>query len=215
MYCTLSILVGHIRAVHSHEPQISFTCGIHGCPVTFQNTNTFYKHVTHHHSTEYNKLETESILSDDTRPSSLSRDGDHTTGTINEDCNESAQSSGDDRGTDSHHLALSSSQHVACVVDTTTLAAGYLLKLKHRPGMTQNALTEVVEMNDAVANSVLGSVSSSLHDVLETHEVDSHSSLATSIESVLKEHGDPLAGLHTSYRQSSVIQAKYQVVVSL
>ena len=106
-------------------------------------------------------------------------------------------------------IKLSSSHHVACIVDTTTLAAGYLLKLKRRPGMTQNVLTEVVAMND------LGNVSSSLHDVLETHEVNSHSSLATSIESVLKELGDPFAGLHTSYQQSSIIQAKYQVVVSL
>ena len=214
MYCNLSILVGHIRAVHSHEPQLFFTCGIQGCPVTFQNTNTFYKHVTCSHSAEYNKQENKSMHSDDIRPGTSTGDGDQATGTINDDCDENVPSSGDD-DTDSHNPPLSSSQHVACVVDTTTIAAGYLLKLKRRPGMTQNALTEVVEMNDAVANSVIGSVSSRLHDVLQTHEVDAHSSLATSIESVLKEHGDPLAGLHTSYRQSSIIQAKYHVVVSL
>ena len=69
-------------------------------------------------------------------------------------------------------------------------------------------------MSDTVVNSVLDSTASDLGCVLESHGIEAHSSLATSVRSVLEKHRDPLSNLRTTYRQTSAIQSQYQVVVS-
>lgn len=46
-------LVSHVRGIHSGEDDLSFDCGVQGCPMTFTRTNTWYKHVIKHHRNEY------------------------------------------------------------------------------------------------------------------------------------------------------------------
>ena len=53
LYSTLPKLISHLRSAHSHDPGLCFACGIDGCPKTFKNTNTYYKHVTSVHKNRY------------------------------------------------------------------------------------------------------------------------------------------------------------------
>ena len=204
IYCSLFVPVGHIRASHSHAPGLSFTCGVEGCPETFHNTNTFYKHVTSKHSSVY-KL-----------------------GKEKEGTNTHSEQSGEENSTESNtECNAEGSTQASCNVDmhdgddlvvpqendAANVATGYLLRLKSRPGITQSSLVEVVAMNDAVVNSVLDHTSSDLCCVLESHGIEEHSSLAISVQSVLEKHKDPLSNLRTTYRQSSAIQSQYQAAV--
>ena len=52
-YTLLPTLVSHIRAAHSHEQRLCFSCGINNCPKTFKNTNTYYKHIRNNHYEKY------------------------------------------------------------------------------------------------------------------------------------------------------------------
>ena len=199
------MLVGHIRDAHSHE-QVSFICGVKGCPRTFKKPNTFYKHVKEHHKHAYR----EPGLHESTHaPIENSTTTDDSTNEENEPTAEGTPAPMD--VTESSPVPGSSGSKL----DTTATAAGFLLKLKCRPGMTQIALTEVVEMNEAIVNTVLDGVASDLHDALELHGIQEHTPLFNSIMSVPKHHSDPLSSLSTPYRQSSAINAKYKVVVSL
>lgn len=53
-----SLLIGHIRVVHSADPDFTIQCSEEGCSRTFTNFRTYQNHNLWHHSTEDNDDET-------------------------------------------------------------------------------------------------------------------------------------------------------------
>jgi len=51
-YVSLYDLVSHVRAAHSHE-RFLLVCGVRGCPRSFQQANSWYRHIRNVHSSEY------------------------------------------------------------------------------------------------------------------------------------------------------------------
>ena len=59
---TLTLILGHIRLVHSSDPGFNVTCGIDGCSRKFQTFRSLYQHIYRKHKesgiiqsrTEYN-----------------------------------------------------------------------------------------------------------------------------------------------------------------
>ena len=46
---TYRMWIGHLRHVHSHDPNFFVTCGINSCPSTFREFTTLYSHVYRKH----------------------------------------------------------------------------------------------------------------------------------------------------------------------
>ena len=47
---SVKVILGHIRAVHSHEPNFLVTCGIGGCQTTSRSFAALYSHIYRRHS---------------------------------------------------------------------------------------------------------------------------------------------------------------------
>ena len=52
---TYKLWLGHLRHVHSHDPNFHVTCGIESCPATFKNFSTLYSHVYRKHRSKIEK----------------------------------------------------------------------------------------------------------------------------------------------------------------
>lgn len=48
---SVSLLLSHLRLVHSNDPRFLVTCGIDGCTVTFKHFHSLYSHVYRSHPT--------------------------------------------------------------------------------------------------------------------------------------------------------------------
>lgn len=46
----LTTFMKHVKLFHSHQPDFSITCGLHGCLRTFKNYRTFQNHVSNFHA---------------------------------------------------------------------------------------------------------------------------------------------------------------------
>jgi len=55
-YVGLYDLVSHVRAAHSHERYL-LVCGVRGCPRSFQQANSWYRHIRNAHSHKYQRRE--------------------------------------------------------------------------------------------------------------------------------------------------------------
>ena len=80
----------------------------------------------------------------------------------------------------------------------------------------QSILPSIVEMNEAVVDIVLNSVSWKVAERLQAYGIGPEEPLATDIQDIIESHhNNPLCSLHTIYCQNSVIQAHYPMVVSV
>ena len=211
VYSILPILVIHIRSAHSHEPGLCFPCGVDMCPRTFKNTNTYYKHVRNDHRDKYaagSSVGNKSLLSANI----------YTPNSVNSDSN---KSSGSDTVTVTSDLVENSDDNVISIEhddvtsDTTKVASGHLIQLKCKAGVTQSILPSIVEMNEAVVDSVLDNVSSKVAERLQANGIGPEERLATDLQEIIESHRNPLRSLRTVYCQNSVIEAHYPMVVSI
>ncbi len=206
IYCSLPLVVGHIRASHSHEHGLLFVCGISGCPISFKNTNTFYKHVRDTHRDRYESLlKVQDVQQLEQPIGSRNASAELVVNSSMETSEATDSVSPTDLDTCTVQLATPSPKEVA---------AGYLLKLRCKPGITQSTLTEVVHMNQAVLRSALVTVSDQLSDALLSSGIQLDSPLAGSIAGVLDSQSDALAGLDTPYHINSLLQSTHPIVVS-
>ncbi len=47
---SVNVILSHIRAVHSHDPNFFVTCGLGGCGTTSRSFSALYSHVYRRHS---------------------------------------------------------------------------------------------------------------------------------------------------------------------
>ena len=100
-------------------------------------------------------------------------------------------------------------------IDTVKVASGHLIRLRCKAGVTQALLPSIVEMNEAVVDSVLSNITSKMSVKLQANGIDSESNLAREIREVIESHRNPLQSLQTVYCQNSSIKAHYPMIVSL
>lgn len=208
IYSILPILISHIRSAHSHEPGLCFSCGVDMCPKTFKNTNTYYKHVRKDHCDKY--------AAESSVPKYLLSANTQTPTSVNTDSNESVTVTpdfvNDQCNSDDNIIGL---EHSNVASDATKVASGHLIQLKCKAGVTQSILPSVVEMNEAVVDSVLDNVSCKVAERLQASGIGPEEPLATDIREIIESHRNPLRSLHTVYCQNSMIQAHYPMVVSM
>ena len=207
VYSILPILISHIRSVHSHEPGLCFSCGVDMCPKTFKNTNTYYKHVRKDHCDKYaadSSVANKYLLSANTQtPTSVNTDSNEsvtvpvTSDLVNDQCNS------DDIGLEHSNVAS----------DATKVASGHLIQLKCKAGVTQSILPSIVEMNEAVVDSVLDNVSCKVAERLQANGIGPEEPLATDIREIIE--SSQSSSFTSHYCQNSMIQAHYPMVVSM
>ena len=171
------------------------------CPRTFKNTNTYYKHVRNEHGNKYAgdaSVASKYLLSANTL----------TTKSVNGDPNGSGNSNSDIVQSDlvSHRpdqCNLSESDNISdlecdgVVTDVTKVASGHLIQLKCRAGVTQSIFPSIVEMNEAVVDNVLNSVSWKVAERLQANGIGPEEPLATDIQDIIESHRNPLHSFHT------------------
>ena len=140
IYCSLTTLVSHIRASHSHTAGLLFKCGINSCNQTFHNTTTFYKHVRRNHSNEYSKAGNISITGSPPLIDSTVVSGDDQEGSQSMECDLAAIP-------DDYTLTFNR-------VDIEDVACGCLLKLRCKPGVAEVLFNEIVKSIQTVVNGV-------------------------------------------------------------
>lgn len=185
------------------------------CPKTFKNTNTYYKHIRKDHGNKYaadSSVANKYLLSVNTPTS--------TSSTVNIDSNGCSDSitdfvsNSDDNAADDIGLNPEP-DNVTVVSDATKVASGHLIQLKCKAGVTQSILPSIVEMNEAVVDSVLNNISLKVAERLQANGIGPEDLLTTDIQEIIESNRNPLHSLHTIYCQNSMIQAHYPMVVSI
>ena len=69
--------------------------------------------------------------------------------------------------------------------DVTKVASGHLIQLKCKAGVTQSILPSIVEMNEAVVDSVLDNISCKVSERLQANGVGPEEPLATDIKEIV------------------------------
>lgn len=131
------------------------------CPKTFKNTNTYYKHVRKDHGDKYaadSSVAKKYLLFANT-PTSGSSSAD----TDSNGCSHSIADPGSvsnlcNSTPDDNTIDLNP-ENSSVESDATKVASGHLIQLKCKAGVTQSILPSIVEMNEAVVDSVLDNVS--------------------------------------------------------
>lgn len=116
-----------------------------------------------------------------------------------------------DENSDSESVALSDHE----CIDIVKVASGHLISLKCKAGVTQSLLPSIVEMNEAVIDSVVTNISSKVMERLQANGVQAECELAKEVKDAIESHRNPLRSLRTVYCQNSLIQAHYPMIVSL
>ena len=185
------------------------------CPRTYKNTNTYYRHVRRDHSDKYaadSSVANKYLLSANTQmPNSMDKDSNEspdsatvpvtTSDLVDNQCTQS-----DDNTIGMEHNITS---------DVTKVASGHLIQLKCKAVVTQSILPSIVEMNEAVVDSVLDNISCKVSERLQANGIGPEEPLATDIKEIIESHRNPLRSLHTIYCQNSMMQAHYPMVVSI
>ena len=208
----MPILISHIRSAHSHESGLCFSCGVNNCPKTFRNTNTYYKHVRRAHHEKYTA--DTSATKKQLLCGSTSTEVPHTVDDSNSTEDISVESVADHEDDGDILTETTSVAHFESGSDTVKIASGHILKLRCKTGVTQSLLPCVVEMNEAVVDSVLTNISTELSAKLQTHGIQPEDMIATEIKEVINSHRNPLQSLHSVYRQTSIINTHYHNIVS-
>ena len=47
--CSFTIILSHLRLVHSNDPNFSVICGLDGCATTSKSFSALYSHIYRHH----------------------------------------------------------------------------------------------------------------------------------------------------------------------
>ena len=180
------------------------------CPKTFKNTNTYYKHIRKDHSDKYadSSVANKYLLTANTPTA--------TSSTVNTDSSGCSDSIADFvSNSDDNDIGLNPEpDNVTVVSDATKVASGHLIQLKCKAGVTQSILPSIVEMNEAVVDSVLNNVSLKIAERFQASKIGPEDPLATDIQEIIESNRNPLRSLHTIYCQNSTIQAHYPMVVS-
>ena len=204
-YALLHDLVGHVRAAHSAESQLNFVCQVNGCPTTFKNTNSWYKHVRRLHKQEY-------FTRDSFEVSIQSPD--------QEEDQEMDDSVVPDTG-DGHNMDFvnHSEQNFDTLSPPTSLSqdatAGMLLKLKEKHKLSHAAVDEVIQVVGIVADHVVMKTLSAVQQSAEDHGIDTDTPFFRSLPDIAENVSNPLSSLGTAYKQQSYVAKNFPYVVNL
>ena len=172
----LPTLISHIRSAHSHEAGLSFSYGIDCCPKTFRNTNTYYKHVRSVHRCRYSEDSTLMVKKSLLAKNTTTEDESH-----EEETGEEGDPDIDCYPGNTESEIQENNAAMKTDVDTVKVASGHLIRLKCKAGVTQALLPSIVEMNEAVVDSVLSNITSKVSGKLQANGIDSDSNLAREI----------------------------------
>ena len=181
-----------MRAAHSHE-RFLLVCGVHGCPRSFQQANSWYRHIRNAHSNEYQNRESFQNLDD-------ANVGLHSElMVVNppespvhsiQDPDEPAFDD-DQPGSDSQQTVPENPHFIS-----RDVAAGLLMKLKDKHRLSQTALEDVVETTSSVCEHVLQEVHIAIQEAANKHNVNPQSPFLQDVMDCIETATNPLQVLH-------------------
>lgn len=161
------------RASGSFSWALSPRCGVRGCPRSFQQANSWYRHIRNSHSSEYQSREPFPNLDDANGGLHLElmvvnppESPVHSIQDPNESTFDDNQPGSDSQQTvpENPHFILSD------------VAAGLLMKLKDKHHLSQTALDDVVETTSSVWEHVLQEVHIAIQEVANKRNMNPQSS---------------------------------------
>lgn len=193
---SLSMLLSHVRLVHSSEPGFSIQCNLQGCRRTFKNFTTFRNHIYNFHG-----LATETDQETETADASF----DAIVATDSEDSN-------DEEGIEMELLA----PHIGATGDQITRSAAlWILKTRECHRITQsvmeNMLPEITGFFQECLHGISLHIKKTLQDAQVSDDV-TQSALAHLNEN--SPFSSPFNGLYTHHRQLKYYRKHFHLVVS-
>ena len=199
-----------MRAAHSHE-RFLLVCGVRGCPRSFQQASSWYRHIRNAHSNEYQNREPFPNLDD-------ANGGLHSElMVVNppespvhsiQDPDEPAFDD-DQPGSDSQQTVPENPHFIS-----RDVAAGLLMKLKDKHHLSQIALEDVVETTSSVCEHVLQEVHIAIQEAANKHNVNPQSPFLQDVMDCIETATNPLQELGTAYRQQAYVAKHFPYVVS-
>ena len=192
---TESILLSHIRMVHSSDPDFKISCPADGCCRTFINFRTYQNHCLTHTTTHCSH---ESISDD---ANEIAHDME--TVELLELAQSKADVTGD--GLDDYFADIR-------VDDVKSFIAKWLLKTTETQSLTRTVTTGIVEDVSDLIDYVVQYLSSKTHDVLAKNEVDTAviSKVAGIFSSAITK---PFEGLHSFHHQLQYYLHHFNLIV--
>lgn len=187
----LTQFMKHIKLFHSHQPNFTITCGLHGCLRTFKNFRTFQNHVSNYHAG----------YAADT--SCNTDDNDETRG-FDDDSEEQP-----DHDLDPH---LGDSSNGSITLQQST--ALFLMGLKEKHKLTQVALQGVIDGATGLMQSRLSSLHAQVSQQLRSSGASEV--MISSLSSIFSEDsimGRPFYGLETQHQQQSFYRNHFHLIV--
>lgn len=147
-YISLYDLVSHVRGCHSEDVSLEFSCQVNCCPLTFHNTNSWYKHIVKKHSSEYKASTAEDTCDEDCDHEEDSCDQENVSMDDLDDhvLPQVASESDDD-------YSPASSEAPQCISEKNI--AGKLIRLKEKHNISHAALDEVVQLVKIVCDNTV------------------------------------------------------------
>ena len=207
-YRCLFDLVGHVRAAHSADVNLSYVCQVQGCLRTFKKTNTWYKHVLQVHHEKY-----------------YSRDCNEESGSceyLEADISDLSEVQGDEslsdselRGACTANLQVSSSSPESSVsLLQEDVIAGKLLSIREKHHLSHAAIDEVVELIVIVCNQMSTEALSLIQQSAIEAEMDTTSHFFQELPNIFESLSSPLAFVNATYKQQSFVDKNLPYVVS-
>lgn len=231
-YINLYSQVSHMRAVHSVENDLNFTCQVDGCPAMFKRPDTWYKHVLNSHRQEYYNSTGISAQAGEDGTYDMSGDlhgerEDSDMGDEREDCilgddmhdedNTLCDTVMHEDGTsDLPPMELVHSEQLNNSIPSfisDDVVPGKLLKLKEQYMLSHAALGEVVELVQTVCNNMSTRMLSEILKRGELFGMDLSSDFFEGLPELFVQQSYPLISLETAFKQQSYICKKLPYVV--
>lgn len=189
----------HIGLIHSHEPNFSLTCGIHGCPRTYRNYDSFRKHLARHHA---------DALADPSDPRSSA------------DQHENLTEEGPDEEFPEfpeNYEQLSEQMNVSqefCVVSSEQKRrhlALFVLKTREVLNLSESATKQIITDVTDLLEQTLIDVHMQMEQVLSANHIQSETLI--SFKEIFQEHSNPFVDLQSKYMQDQYLCEHLGLVV--
>ena len=200
-YKRLLDLVGHVKAVHSADVNLTYVCKVQGCLRTFKKTNTWYKHILQAHREEYYR-----------KGSSLASCNEETTGSDEMDNLTSEVQENESFGASSSDLQESSTPEVSPTPMPEDVIAVKLLSIREKHHLSHAAIDEVVELVELACNQISAKALSSIQQCAEESGIASD--FIQNLSQIFEALTSPLEFVGTIYKQQSFIDQNLPYVVS-
>ena len=190
----------HVGAVHVHEPHFHLVCGINGCPRTYQNYNSFRKHLRRRHAKYL-------VTSGCEAPSETSTEDVLPFLGV-------AETELLDSGSEAPLVDPLQARIVMDQERSRQSAAMFLLKTKEVNGVSQTALNELVEDVSLMVETTVDTIKANVEEVLVRNGIREKIHGLNEVFEMEWLH-NPFRGLHSEFLQHQTYKELFQLVVRM